>query len=145
MEKTDFVCVEHTLILVVPLYMTLTRRYPVLPVSLDMALFSFFLYAAYHSPVLHISSLLSGYNLNYALVPPACKSWKIGKWKTHVLIVEPFFGIVTFLIAAGPWYRFIMYTSALLLMFITRYGIVENFLILVQQIQIMMLRKKKTA
>lgn len=56
-----------------------------------------------------------------------------------------FFGIVTFLIAAGPWYRFIMYTSALLLMFITRYGIVENFLILVQQIQIMMLRKKKSA
>ncbi|KAI7885553.1 hypothetical protein K492DRAFT_203958 [Lichtheimia hyalospora FSU 10163] len=114
---------EHTLILVVPLYMTLTRRYPVLPISVDMALFSFFLYAAYHSPVLHISSLLSGYNLNYALVPPA----------------------LTFLIAAGPWYRFIMYTSALLLMFITRYGIVENFLILVQQIQIMMLRKKKSA
>ncbi|CDS13339.1 hypothetical protein LRAMOSA05517 [Lichtheimia ramosa] len=114
---------EHTLILVVPLYMTLTRRYPVLPVSIDMALFSFFLYAAYHSPVLHISSLLSGYNLNYALVPPA----------------------LTFLIAAGPWYRFIMYTSALLLMFITRYGIVENFLILVQQIQIMMLRRKKSA
>lgn len=79
MDQTDFVRVEHTLILVVPLYMTLTRRYPVLPVSLDMALFSFFLYAAYHSPVLHISSLLSGYNLNYALVPPARKSWKIGK------------------------------------------------------------------
>lgn len=64
------------------------------------------------------------------------------QWDIHVLML---ICLVTFLIAAGPWYRFIMYTSALLLMFITRYGIVENFLILVQQIQIMMLRKKKSA
>ncbi|KAI8141061.1 transmembrane protein, partial [Fennellomyces sp. T-0311] len=64
---------EHILVLVLPFYMALTRRYVVIPPSIDMALFSFFLYAAYHSPVLHVSSLLSGFNLNYALVPPACE------------------------------------------------------------------------
>ena len=35
--------------------------------------------------------------------------------------------------------------SALLLMFITRYGLVENFLLLVQGIQIMIQKKKKSA
>ncbi|KAI9484866.1 TMEM164 family-domain-containing protein [Zychaea mexicana] len=114
---------EHVLVLVLPFYMVLSRRYVVMPLSLDMALFSFFLYAAYHSPVLHLSSLLSGFNLNYALVPPA----------------------LTFLIASGPWYRGIMYFSALLLMFITRYGLVENFLLLVHGIQIMIQKKKKSA
>ncbi|KAG2224859.1 hypothetical protein INT45_008041 [Circinella minor] len=114
---------EHILVLALPFYMVLTRRYVVIPLSLDMALFSFFLYAAYHSPVLHVSSLLSGFNLNYALVPPA----------------------LTFLIASGRWYRGIMYMSALLLMFITRYGLVENFLLLVQGIQIMIQKKKKSA
>ena len=70
---SDHFKLEHILVLALPFYMVLTRRYVVIPLSLDMALFSFFLYAAYHSPVLHISSLLSGFNLNYALVPPACK------------------------------------------------------------------------
>ncbi|KAI9314566.1 transmembrane protein, partial [Dichotomocladium elegans] len=64
---------EHLLILIIPLYMTLTGRYYVMPPTIDMALFSFFLYAAYHSPILHVFSLLSGFNLNYALVPPSCK------------------------------------------------------------------------
>ena len=70
---SDHFKLEHILVLALPFYMVLTRRYVVIPLSLDMALFSFFLYAAYHSPVLHVSSLLSGLNLNYALVPPACK------------------------------------------------------------------------
>ncbi|KAI9031036.1 transmembrane protein [Phycomyces nitens] len=64
---------EHILILIVPFYLLSAGRCVLLPASADMALFSFFLYAAYHSPLLHILSLSSGYNLNYTLVPPARK------------------------------------------------------------------------
>jgi 3-methyladenine DNA glycosylase Mpg len=39
-----------------------------------------------------------------------------------------FFFIVGFLIEAGHWYRFIMYGSAFVLMFITRYIGVELFI-----------------
>lgn len=53
--------------------MLTTKRYVVLPLSNDMALFAFFLYAAYHSPLLHAVSLWSGYNINYTLVSPARK------------------------------------------------------------------------
>ncbi|KAI8374176.1 TMEM164 family-domain-containing protein [Radiomyces spectabilis] len=107
---------EHALILVVPFYLLTTGRYVVLPPSVDMALFSFFLYAAYHSPILHLLSLTSGFNLNYVLVPPA----------------------LGFLISAGPWYRFIMYMAALINMFLTRYGLVEILLRLT-------IEKEKTA
>ncbi|ORY93119.1 transmembrane protein [Syncephalastrum racemosum] len=96
---------EHTLVLVLPLYLILTRRYVILPASFSMALFSFFVYAAYHSPVLHVISLASGYNINYVLVPPA----------------------LSFLIAAGVFYRYVMYLTAFLMMFLARYGIVETF------------------
>ncbi|CAO3621365.1 unnamed protein product [Mucor fragilis] len=91
---------EHGLILVLPFYLLTTKRYVVLPLNLDMALFSFFLYASYHSPLLHAVSLWSGYNINYTLVSPAL---------------------------IGHWYRFVMYGSAFLLMFITRYVAVELF------------------
>ncbi|KAI8878436.1 hypothetical protein K501DRAFT_195862 [Backusella circina FSU 941] len=64
---------EHTLILVLPFYLVFTKRYVVLPFSKNMGLFSYFLYAAYHSPLLHVVSLWSGYNINYTLVPPARK------------------------------------------------------------------------
>ncbi|ORX46030.1 hypothetical protein DM01DRAFT_1294016, partial [Hesseltinella vesiculosa] len=64
---------EHSLDIIVPMYLINNPRYVTLPPSLNMALFSFFLYAAYHSPVLHLFSLWSGFNLNYTLVPPACK------------------------------------------------------------------------
>ncbi|KAL1935641.1 hypothetical protein VTP01DRAFT_4781 [Rhizomucor pusillus] len=103
--------VEHTLVLVLPFYLITTKRYTVLPASLDMALLSFFLYAAYHSPMLHVLSLYSGFNLNYVLVPPALQ----------------------FLIAAGVWYRFIMYMTALVMMFLTRYILVGSWLLLVQR------------
>ncbi|KAI9470591.1 MAG: transmembrane protein [Benjaminiella poitrasii] len=64
---------EHGLILVLPFYLLTTKRYVVLPLNIDMALFSFFLYASYHSPLLHAVSLWSGYNINYTLVSPARK------------------------------------------------------------------------
>lgn len=65
--------IEHGLILLLPFYMLTTKRYVVLPLDVDMALFSFFLYASYHSPLLHAVSLWSGYNINYTLVPPTRK------------------------------------------------------------------------
>ncbi|ORZ16583.1 TMEM164 family-domain-containing protein [Absidia repens] len=96
---------EHLLILIVPMYLISNPRYVTLPPSLDMALFSFFLYAFYHSPVLHLFSLWSGYNLNYTIVPPA----------------------LGFLVETGPNYRYVMYTAALLNMFWTRYLVMENY------------------
>ncbi|KAI8640938.1 transmembrane protein [Parasitella parasitica] len=96
---------EHGLILVLPFYLLTTKRYVVLPLDVNMALFSFFLYASYHSPLLHAVSLWSGYNINYTLVSPA----------------------LGFLIVIGHWYRFVMYGSAFILMFITRYVVVELF------------------
>ncbi|KAI7867961.1 hypothetical protein BDF14DRAFT_619367 [Spinellus fusiger] len=96
---------EHILILGLPFFLLWTGRYVILPASIDMALFSFFLYAAYHSPLLHILSLSSGYNLNYTLVPPA----------------------LGFLIAVGPWYRFVMYGTALVNMFWTRYLFIGKY------------------
>ncbi|ORZ21345.1 TMEM164 family-domain-containing protein [Absidia repens] len=104
---------EHSLILILPMYLISNPRYVTLPPSLDMALFSFFLYAFYHSPVLHLFSLWSGYNLNYSLVPPA----------------------LGFLIQAGPSYRYIMYTAALLNMFWTRYLVMETYHTLVQRMR----------
>ncbi|KAI9265344.1 TMEM164 family-domain-containing protein [Helicostylum pulchrum] len=97
---------EHGIILFLPFYMLTTRRYVILPFGFDMVLFSFFLYASYHSPLLHAVSLWSGYNINYTLVPPT----------------------LGFLIKAGNWYRFIMYGTAFILMYLTRYILVEPFI-----------------
>ncbi|CAO3650062.1 unnamed protein product [Cunninghamella blakesleeana] len=96
---------EHSLVLILPIYLISNPRYVTLPPSMDMALFSFFLYASYHSPILHFFSLWSGFNLNYTLVPPA----------------------LGFLVKSGPWYRYIMFTAALLNMFWTRYLFMETF------------------
>ncbi|KAI8066751.1 TMEM164 family-domain-containing protein [Gongronella butleri] len=95
---------EHVLDIVVPLYLINNPRYVTLAPSPSMALFSFFLYAAYHSPVLHVCALWSGLNLNYTLVPPA----------------------LDFLIHSGVYYRYVMYSAALLNMFWTRYLVMDN-------------------
>ncbi|KAI8100137.1 TMEM164 family-domain-containing protein [Halteromyces radiatus] len=96
---------EHTLVLILPLYMISNPRYVTIPPSFDMALFSFGVYAFYHTPVLHLFSLWSGYNLNFSLGPPA----------------------LGFLIETGPHYRNIMFMAALLNMFWTRYLVMDNF------------------
>ncbi|KAI8376670.1 TMEM164 family-domain-containing protein [Choanephora cucurbitarum] len=64
---------EHVLLLVVPVYMIYSRRYVVLPKSKDMLYLSFFSYAFFHTPVLHLTSLVSGLNLNYMFAPPPSK------------------------------------------------------------------------
>ncbi|KAI8086941.1 TMEM164 family-domain-containing protein [Gilbertella persicaria] len=61
---------EHILLLVVPIYMIYSRRYVVLPKSKDILFLSFFTYSFFHTPVLHITSLISGFNLNYMFAPP---------------------------------------------------------------------------
>ncbi|KAI8384020.1 transmembrane protein [Blakeslea trispora] len=61
---------EHILLLVVPVYMIYSRRYVVLPKSREMLFLSFFSYAFFHTPVLHLASLVSGLNLNYMFAPP---------------------------------------------------------------------------
>lgn len=111
-----------------------TKRYVVLPLNADMALFTFFLYAAYHSPLLHAVSLWSGYNINYTLVPPTRKVFFSFSFSLPLLLLCGYKIIfflsnaVGFLMEAGQWYRFIMYGSAFLLMFVTRYLGVESFL-----------------
>lgn len=106
--------------------MLTTKRYVILPFGIDMVLFSFFLYASYHSPLLHAVSLWSGYNINYTLVPPTRKIKKIKKKKVYLYLSV--YIIVGFLIKAGNWYRLIMYGSAFFLMYITRYILVEPFI-----------------
>jgi hypothetical protein len=119
--------VEHGLILLLPFYMLTTKRYVVLPLNINMALFSFFLYASYHSPLLHAVSLWSGYNINYTLVPPTRKENKFIIMYS-IVTLGFFYFIVGFLIEAGNWYRLIMYGAAFLLMFVTRYILVEPFI-----------------
>ncbi|KAI7908265.1 uncharacterized protein BX663DRAFT_493557 [Cokeromyces recurvatus] len=111
---------EHVLILVLPFYMLTTKRYVILSLNINMALFSFFLYASYHSPFLHAISLWSGFNINYTLVTPA----------------------IGFLIVIGHWYRFAMYGAAFILMFLTRYIVVELFL---KTFNIRITEKKKSS
>jgi len=79
--------IEHGLILVLPFYLLTTKRYVVLGLNLDMALFSFFLYVSYHSPLLHAVSLWSGYNINYTLVSPARKYTDINTFARNMLIL----------------------------------------------------------
>jgi hypothetical protein len=67
------IILEHILLLVVPIYMIYSRRYVVLPKSKEILFFSFFAYSFFHTPVLHISSLMSGFNLNYMFAPPPSK------------------------------------------------------------------------
>ncbi|KAI7889980.1 TMEM164 family-domain-containing protein [Mucor mucedo] len=64
---------EHILLLVVPVYMIYSRRYAVLPKSKEILFLSFFCYSFFHTPVLHIISLISGFNLNYMFAPPPSK------------------------------------------------------------------------
>ncbi|OBZ86323.1 hypothetical protein A0J61_05624 [Choanephora cucurbitarum] len=99
---------EHILLLVVPVYMIYSRRYVVLPKSEDMLYLSFFSYAFFHTPVLHLTSLVSGLNLNYMFAPPPIK----------------------ILLDLGPLYRIVMYGAAFLFKFITRFIAVELILIL---------------
>ncbi|KAI8876117.1 hypothetical protein K501DRAFT_335526 [Backusella circina FSU 941] len=99
---------EHILLLVVPIYMIYSRRYVVLPKSKEILFFSFFAYSFFHTPILHISSLMSGFNLNYMFAPPPIK----------------------FLLQLGPLYRIVMYGAAFLFKFVTRFIAVELILIL---------------
>ncbi|GAB5589016.1 hypothetical protein Unana1_03916 [Umbelopsis nana] len=119
-EVTNFF-VEHGLILVAPGYLMYSRRYVVMPASLDMALFSFFLYAFYHCPILQILALRTAYNLNYVLVPPS----------------------LTLLIELGPWYRITMYTAALISMMLTRFILVGIYLKLMPDKRARELRKEQ--
>ncbi|KAI8982659.1 transmembrane protein [Pilobolus umbonatus] len=64
---------EHILLLVVPIYMIYSRRYVTLPVSKEILFLSFFTYCFFHTPVLHVVSLTSGFNINYMFNPPPSK------------------------------------------------------------------------
>ncbi|KAI9305358.1 TMEM164 family-domain-containing protein [Cunninghamella echinulata] len=110
---------EHLLILLAPIYMIYSKRYLVLPASVDMGLFSFFLYSFFHSPLLHICALRSGLNLNYLFTPPPIK----------------------FLLKLGSGYRLALYGTALLAMFTTRYGLVNSIIKLLPQQSFSIIRK----
>ncbi|KAI8374704.1 TMEM164 family-domain-containing protein [Radiomyces spectabilis] len=97
---------EHILILLAPIYMIYSNRYLVLPTSRDLALLSFSIYGFFHSPVLHFFALKSGLNLNYLFTPPPIK----------------------LLIQLGPFYRITLYGTALVAMFVTRYGLVNGIM-----------------
>lgn len=97
---------EHILLLVVPVYMIYCRRFVVLPKSKEILLLSFFSYSFFHTPVLHVTSLISGFNLNYMFAPPPIKP----------------------LLQLGPFYRIAMYFAAFVFKFVTRFICVELIL-----------------
>ncbi|ORX47004.1 hypothetical protein DM01DRAFT_1310681 [Hesseltinella vesiculosa] len=94
---------EHILILVAPICMIYSRRFLVLPPSINLALLSFSIYGFFHSPILHLCALKSGLNLNYLFTPPP----------------------VPFLRKLGPHYRLALYGTALAAMFTMRYCVVR--------------------
>ncbi|KAI7907506.1 TMEM164 family-domain-containing protein [Cokeromyces recurvatus] len=97
---------EHILLLVVPIYMIYSRRYVVLPKSKEVLLLSFFSYGFFHTPLLHLISLISGFNLNYMWAPPPIK----------------------ILLKLGRFYRVVMYGVAFVFKFVTRFICVEAIL-----------------
>ncbi|KAI9487687.1 MAG: TMEM164 family-domain-containing protein [Benjaminiella poitrasii] len=99
---------EHVLLLVVPVYMIYSRRYVVLPKSKEVLFLSFFSYSFFHTPLLHLTSLISGFNLNYMWAPPPIK----------------------ILLRLGPLYRVVMYGVAFVFKFVTRFICVEAILML---------------
>ncbi|KAG1147431.1 hypothetical protein G6F37_007934 [Rhizopus arrhizus] len=97
---------EHILILIAPIYMIYSGRYLLIPTSFDMALLSFSVFSFFHSPILQICALTSGFNLNYMFSPPPIK----------------------LLFRVGKGYRIALYCTALAAMFATRYALVEGIL-----------------
>ncbi|KAL1916060.1 uncharacterized protein VTP21DRAFT_6064 [Calcarisporiella thermophila] len=103
-EQENFWLV-HVLLLVVPIYMVHSGRYPVFPLSLEFALFSYAAIGLYHVFVLESVVLISGVNINYMLSPPPG-------------LLQKF----------GPYYRILMYVGGVVLSLISRYVIIESSL-----------------
>ncbi|KAK3810775.1 MAG: TMEM164 family-domain-containing protein [Benniella sp.] len=79
--------IEHYLLILVPIYMIWSNRYVIWPVSMNVALMSFSLFALYHSFILSSMALLKGQNLNYLLVPPPGPLQAFGKWYRPAMYV----------------------------------------------------------
>lgn len=90
--------IEHAFLVIVPIYMMLTRRFQVFKPSPNMGFTSFLMFALYHSFVLASLALASGRNLNYVMNPPP--------------------GLLEYF---GKYYRIVMYMGCLPLTFMTRY------------------------
>lgn len=83
----NFGLLEHYLLILVPVYMIWSNRYVIWPVSMNVALMSFSLFALYHSFILSSMALLKGQNLNYLLVPPPGPLQAFGKWYRPAMYV----------------------------------------------------------
>ncbi|KAI8971575.1 TMEM164 family-domain-containing protein [Mycotypha africana] len=105
---------EHILLLLVPVYMIYSRRYIVLPRSKEILFLSFFSYSFFHTPLLHVISLTTGFNLNYMWAPPPIK----------------------ILLRLGPFYRIVMYGMAFIFKFITRFILVEGIVSILPRKQV---------
>ena len=68
--EVEFFWIEHALLLIIPFYCIMSKRFAVFESTLTLACASFFLLAVYHSFVLSAASLWTGINLNYLLAPP---------------------------------------------------------------------------
>ncbi|KAF9908280.1 hypothetical protein EC991_009924 [Linnemannia zychae] len=77
--------IEHYLLLLAPVYMIWSNRYVIWPLSMDVALMSFSLFALYHSFILSTMALIKGQNLNYLLMPPPGPLQAFGKWYRPVM------------------------------------------------------------
>ena len=62
--------IEHALVLILPIYFVVTKKYQLFPFSLSFAFTSWVAFALYHSAILCTAALTVGKNLNYMLAPP---------------------------------------------------------------------------
>ena len=98
-------CLQHLLLLAIPLLFLLPpSRYP-LVTGRAFFLLCFSIEVLYHSLLLYPVALITGFNLNYVLCPPAG----------------------TLLERLGPWYRLAMTGFCGVLSLVIRYGVVEGY------------------
>jgi hypothetical protein len=68
--EQEFFWFEHYMLMAVPVYFIMTRKYFIFPISFSFIVASFFSKALFHSMVLGSVGIMNAVNLNYMLSPP---------------------------------------------------------------------------
>eukprot|EP00158_Paraphelidium_tribonemae_P008731 Partr_v1_DN28663_c0_g1_i3_m49702 putative NA len=102
MFEVEFFWIEHWLLMLIPLYCIVTRKYFVFDLTASFAAGSFFLKAAYHSIFMAPIALVSGINLNYLLAPPPGPLVIFGRMYRVAMYLASF--LMTLIIRYAVWY-----------------------------------------
>ena len=108
--------IEHYLLLIIPVYCMIMKKFVVFELSFPVAVTAFMVKAFYHSFLLSAVALRTSINLNYVLVPPVGPLAWFGKWYRLVMYIFSF--MLTLLMRYGFWnaiHRSIQYIDRRLL------------------------------